>query len=111
MNQANTVDSPTLPHHSPTTTIVELERNYFTLQTRRGGVGAGEQGGRGGEGGKEDNTEIWTSSQGSALREERSTELEIEKTQCIDQNEVPVGKKQMFIVVDMGHDGQDSSFA
>lgn len=115
INRMNSLDSST--HHLSSTTIVELERNFYTLQTKRNGVRRepeGEEGSGGGIEGEEKeegSMPMWTLSLDSVLREDRSEEsgdLEILGT---DRSADPIDSEQMVTAIDVGHDGQDSSFA
>lgn len=108
INRMNSLDSSTLPNrHSSITTSVELERNFYTLQTTRNGVRREQEGER-----KEDDERreegVCTSSQDSVLQtgssEESNGDLLAGQTTDIDS-------KGMITVIDIGHDGQDSSYA
>ena len=102
-NRTNTLGRSTVPQHdSSVTTVMELERNYHTLQTTRRGGGGGAGGGR---------VATWME---SALREERSAEREAEEEPAAEQRievvAAPVAENRQ-ITIDLGHDGQQSSFA
>lgn len=81
-------------------TSIEMERNFYTLQTRRGDLG-GE-----GRGSKETSAEL----RESVLAEKRATESEIAiQDNTAQKHIVGMDKHSLAPVIDLGHDAQDSS--
>ena len=103
INRMNSLDSSTLPkRHLSITTSVELERNFYTLQTTRNGVRRDQEGEEERQEEREDG--MCTSSQDSVLKEDSSEESNSDLLMSIGQT---IG---MVTVIDIGHDGQDSSY-
>lgn len=102
IDRMNSLDSSTLPkRHSSITTSVELERNFYTLQTTRNRVKREQQGE---ERQEEREDGMCTSSQDSVLKEDSSEESNSDLLMSTDQT------TGMVTVIDIGHDGQDSSY-
>ena len=107
INRLNSLDSSTITkRHLSITTSVELERNFYTLQTTRNGVRR-EQEEEDERQEEEEEEGLCTSSQDSVLKEDSSNSEESSSSDLLMSTDQTTG---MVTVIDIGHDGQDSSY-
>lgn len=109
INRLNSLDSSTITkRHLSITTSVELERNFYTLQTTRNGVRREqEEEDERQEEEEEEEEGMCTSSQDSVLKEDS---LNSEESSSSDLLMSTGQTTEMVTVIDIGHDGQDSSY-